>query len=151
MSLKSRAIDLEEDFLDWMTDAENSFWMLTMYPGIGLPLQFARRGYDWYNYGDTMTMQDAQELAKWGLAREAIWYAVYRSSMNISKEGYRAFRARGGVATGQLLAGVAKHSAKGIWRAKKFIGWGAFIGASAWALDQALDMFEHPDWFESPL
>lgn len=143
MGFRQEVIDFEEEMIDWMTDAENSFWMLTMFPGIGLPLQLGRRGYAWYNYGETMDRSDAAELIKWAIIREAIWYTAYRIPLNISASTYfnvRAggqvvsygFRGRGGTAVGQLGLMTAKGTGRMVWRHVGKVGLAAAVAAGYW-------------------
>ena len=84
-----------------------------------------------------MTTQDAYELVKWAAIREAVYVGVYHSALNISKEGYRVWRGRGGVAVGQLALGLGK----GAWKFKKFLGWTAVLAASSWSLQSLFEKY----------
>ena len=136
MSLRSEVIDLEDEIIETMTDPEFSWFLITMFPGIGLPLALARGGYDWYHTGEGMTKSEAASMAKVLAVREAVYYGVYRSPLNISSQGYLAWKSRGGMATGQLL----QHGAKGLWRIKGAIGWGLVIAATGWAMTSGMEL-----------
>lgn len=140
MSFRSRAIDLEDEIIETMTDPEFTWFMLTMYPGIGLPLALARGGYDWYHTGEGITKSEALSIGKVLAVREAVYYGVYRSSLNISSRGYWAWKGRGGIATGQMLKNVGVHGVKGLWRIKGAIGWGLAITATGWAMTSGMEM-----------
>ena len=132
MGYYSAFVDDEESFEAYVEDHgyEDIWFTLTMFPGIGLPMQLGRRAYEWYNYGITPDRADALQFAKWFAIREALWVGIYSSSMNISSVGYWGFRKRGGPALFEMMSMAGQHA----WKHKVKIGTGAayYSGYRAW-------------------
>lgn len=89
---------------------------MTLLPGVGLPLQVQKNVSAWYDTGQSPGKGALESMATWFVIREALWYALFRSRLNITSPavywrpafmGKETFRGRIGASMGRILWWIA--------------------------------------------